>query len=178
MDEVMRLIRERQHRISNTIVQEDRPESWKWKAKTIEQYNKFHANKPLVGSRFSWKKYSNKYNTRTAQVIRTSRPDLLNTKTRDEQLGIIQQPMHTGGSNSNRRNRFRFGDTTSQEARRNTAYNTKDPAQANWMDQWIETTISQSQDAAPAQPQTETATDQQTHTETPNTQTPKAREYL
>ena len=56
-------------------------------------------------------------------MTRTSRPDLLNTRTREEEIGIIQQPTHTGGGRSNRRNRFRFGNTTIAEARRNTANN-------------------------------------------------------
>ena len=30
-----------------------------WKAKTIEQYNKYHGDKPLTGSKFKWNQYGN-----------------------------------------------------------------------------------------------------------------------
>ena len=58
MDEVMRLIWDRQNRKSRQIDQDEKPESWKWRAKTIEQYNAYHANKPLTGSRFNWKRHT------------------------------------------------------------------------------------------------------------------------
>ena len=71
-------------------------------------------------------------------------------------MGLVQHVMHTGGSRSNRLNRFRLGNTTAAQARRNTANNiTGAPPNAStneletdreaeeesrmgkWMDEWI-----------------------------------------
>ena len=59
----------------------------------------------------------------TALLVDIDDFDHIVSKTKEEEIGLIQQIRHTGGNNSKRMNRFRLGNTTAAQARKNTANN-------------------------------------------------------